>query len=145
LLGPDNLLNYYIAKKTISGPFRTQKGPFKGLNGLVLGRSILRKKHLIFQFVVVIILGCFLFSTICFLVAESPEEAMNKRRQTPMPPTWEAGVYTRGFYIQWLSLGKHPFLFALSVAGLVISGAISYYLDKRLKRMATELPQPDAD
>jgi hypothetical protein len=63
-------------------------------------------------------------------MAETPEEAV-KKGWAQMPQTWEAGVYSHGFYIQWLSLSKHPFLFALSVAGIAISGAIIYYLDKR--------------
>jgi hypothetical protein len=103
------------------------------MKGPVFRRNIMRKKHLIFHIFVVILLGCSLLSTICFLVAETPEEAMNNKRRTPMPQTWEAGVYTHGFYIHWLTLSKHPFLFALSVAGLVISGTISYYLERRPK------------
>ena len=86
----------------------------------------------IFKIFAVTLTGCSILSAICFLVAETPEEAARKG-WAQMPRTCEAGVFSHGYYIQWLSLNKHPFLFALSVTGIAIGGAIIYYVDKRLE------------
>jgi hypothetical protein len=90
----------------------------------------MKSASIIFRIFAVILLGCSILSTICFVSAETPEEAL-KKGWAQMPKTWEAGVFSHGYYIQWLSLTKHPLLFALSVVGIAISGAFIYYLDKR--------------
>ena len=87
-------------------------------------------KPLIIRIFGVTLTGCSILSTICFLFAETPEEAV-KKGLAYMPLTWEAGVFNHGSYVQWLSLSKHPFLFALSIACIAIGGATIYYLDKR--------------
>jgi hypothetical protein len=90
----------------------------------------MRIKLLIIRIFIVCLLGCSIIATLGFLFAETPEEAA-KKGWAYMPQTWEAGVFNHGSYIQWFSLSKHPFLFALSIACIAISGFIINYLDKR--------------
>ena len=60
------------------------------------------------------------FSTVSFLVAITPEEALARGGAT-MPTHWEAGVMNHGEYYQWYTIGNHPFFFALSLTALVCS------------------------
>lgn len=59
------------------------------------------------------------FSTISFVAAVDPEQAIGDGR--PLPPGWSAGVMNHGTYYRWWSIGERPVAFALSVSGLVTS------------------------
>jgi len=91
---------------------------------------VMRTRILALRIFAVTLMACSLLSTFCFLAAETPEEAA-KKGWAQMPHTWEAGVFSHGGYVQWLSLKKHPFLFVLSAASIIISAAILKYLEKR--------------
>lgn len=82
------------------------------------------------RILMVLLLGSSILSTICFLSAETPEQAAQKG-WAKMPQAWESGVFNHGSYIQWYSIKKHPFLFVLSVVGIAVSGATLLNLDKR--------------
>lgn len=92
--------------------------------------------RLLLEVFAVILFGCSVLSTICFLMAETPQQAAQKINQgfsycgALMPETWEAGVFNHGSYVKWYSLNKHPFLFIFSLAGIFISGVILCYLYK---------------
>lgn len=62
------------------------------------------------------------FSTINFIIAETPEAAAAKGRS--MPAHWEAGVWNHGRYMQWYRMDSHPWLFGAGCLGLIVAAGI---------------------
>ncbi len=75
----------------------------------------------------VVLAGCGLVTTLSFVVAKTPQEAV-LAGGPQMPSSWEVGVLNHGSYYEWYSISQHPFLFVLSVAGLISGFAIIGYI-----------------
>ena len=78
----------------------------------------------------VALFACSLMTTLSFLAAETPQQAA-LRKVAKMPPECEAGVLNHGSYYCWLTIHEHPFLFALSVVGIVGGGVIVAQVQRR--------------
>jgi hypothetical protein len=57
------------------------------------------------------------YSTMNFLLAETPEQATARGRS--MPAEWEAGVWNHGKYLKWYRISEHPWMFGGGCVGLL--------------------------
>ena len=89
----------------------------------------MRVRRFLLELFGVVLLGLSILSTISFLAAEAPQDAARKGWAN-MPATWEAGVYSHGFYYEWYLVKEHPFFFALSIVGVGVAGYIIHWLYK---------------
>ncbi|MGV3722527.1 MAG: hypothetical protein ACO1SX_16595 [Actinomycetota bacterium] len=62
------------------------------------------------------------YSTMNFILAESPEAAAAKGRS--MPAHWEAGVWNHGRYMRWYRIESHPWLFGAGCLGLIAAAGV---------------------
>jgi len=60
-------------------------------------------------------------STVSFLKAVSPQQAMHSMYGHPMPAEWSAGVWNHDHYYRWCFIAEHPALFWISVVLLVMA------------------------
>jgi len=67
--------------------------------------------------------GLGIVSTLAFLSADTPSEAV-QRGLAKIPNGCEAGYYNHGAYLCWFTIRDHVFLFSISVAALLVGGAI---------------------
>jgi hypothetical protein len=77
-----------------------------------------------------LVFGSGILTTLCFIGAVTPEQGLQKG-YPPMPAHWEAGFWNHGSYVQWPDMWKHPFLFALSVSGLLIGAFGLQWVQRR--------------
>jgi hypothetical protein len=61
------------------------------------------------------------FSTVSFVAAVTPEQALADDH--PLPAGWSAGVMNHGTYYHWWTIQERPFLFGVS-AFLLVTGLL---------------------
>jgi hypothetical protein len=62
------------------------------------------------------------YSTMNFILAESPETAAAKGRS--MPADWDAGVWNHGSYMRWYRIESHLWLFGAGCLGLAAAAGV---------------------
>ncbi len=89
--------------------------------------------------IAVILFFVAIFSILSFLMAETPEQALNQGYSSPMPENWDAGVFSHGSYYKWFTIGEQPILFGFSIILffaawlLIITLALSKRKNKQYK------------
>jgi hypothetical protein len=77
------------------------------------------------QLLVLLLVGLpALFSTMSFVAAETPEQAV--AHGTPLPEGWTAGVMNHGTWYRWWTIQENPALFGASVF-LLVAGMFFLY------------------
>ena len=93
-------------------------------------KSILQTMRVFGEVIAVAAFGASILAVLSFLMAETPEAAV-RAGHSPMPVNWQAGVFNHGSHYRWCTISAHPFLFALSLVGLVSSAGLVAYINRR--------------
>lgn len=106
---------------------------------------VMRILFLLAEICAAVLLPCGFIAVSGFLNAITPAEAV-RQGQPPVPIQWEAGVWNHGGYLPWFTIRRHPALFALSVAAMLIGGfGLNWFKNHGEFPRERHLPMPAID